>query len=561
MKQLRRALLAAALAVIMAATAFAAQDPAAELKSLHVQCAVDAAGSARITVTAELTVTDPVTELVLPLDQGAAKAEIAGYSAKVIRDEGVPALRLRDKAGFAGSRTYSWSYTLPGTTVKTQDGQRYALSLLPSRWAWGAEACQFTVVMPEAFSASPEFFSGYYGDVVEGNLDIQCDGTTISGRYTKALMDHESLRLELDLPEGYFPLTGGSGRGRLAADAALLLMLLSCGGYWLWRLKNGRTPVTARSLPPDGTAAGELPVLYTGDTPRFGLCIMVWASLGYLDLYQNQRGQLVLRRTMAMGNERPGHEAKILNRLFAREPVCSCGSLHFGKTGRWAERALERHWRRRLFDRQGGSLLVLYLLSAAAGCLLGVETGLGLVSGGAARVLLCLALSVLGLAAGIQVPALLRDRLYGRVREGLVRLAVLLAAALLAVLASRTREAVLALAVMAAGGFGGLFGGRRSGLGRDALAQVRGYRRFLIHVSDHQLSMALSRDPQYFYRILPYAEAVGLGRQLAKKFGDRHLEGCGYFPPETEDRETALEFYERFRQALSRMEETERRTH
>ena len=63
----------------------------------------------------------------------------------------------------------------------------------------------------------------------------------------------------------------------------------------------------------------------------------------------------------------------------------------------------------------------------------------------------------------------------------------------------------------------------------------------------------LSRDPQYFYNLLPYAEAVGLGRSFAKKFGQIELEPCEYLTGYRPIGPTAMDFYEQFMTALRQM--------
>ncbi|MFR7743136.1 MAG: DUF2207 family protein [Acutalibacteraceae bacterium] len=58
-----------------------------------------------------------------------------------------------------------------------------------------------------------------------------------------------------------------------------------------------------------------------------------------------------------------------------------------------------------------------------------------------------------------------------------------------------------------------LHGGRRTAFGDEIVAQTRGYRKFLRRVTQSQLQSRLAQDSQYFYRILPYAEAMGLGSE------------------------------------------------
>ncbi len=92
-------------------------------------------------------------------------------------------------------------------------------------------------------------------------------------------------------------------------------------------------------------------------------------------------------------------------------------------------------------------------------------------------------------------------------------------------------------------------GGRRSAAGTRLLGQILGFRRFLLRTSESHLAMRLQRDPQYFYRTLPYAEAMGLGAMFARKFGDTELDPCEWYNEPNLPR-TAEGFYEKLKETL-----------
>ncbi len=541
------------LMVMLLSTELLATGESVTLENLKVACVVTESADARISVTADLKIEGNLTTLSLPLDAGATDWEIAGYSAKKIEEDGFVFLEITEEAGFTGSRTFSWSYTIPGTVVQKDDGQTFSLSVIPARWSWGAQACQFTVEMPKAFSGTPEFFSGYYGDVVEGNLEIETQDNTISGTYTEPLMDHESLTLQLEVPAEYFKLSS-DGWSDLVFQLLLVALLVATVAYWWATLRNKRITVAARTLPPDG-AAGELPYFYTCDNPDFGLMTMFWASLGYLNIFVNGRGQTILRQNMPMGNERRAYESKLLHSLFGQEMVCNGGGRRFGRTAQRAEAAMERFWRKRLFFPNSGNPFILRLFSGVAGALVGVEIAGGLLTGGVARWILAAGLAVAGFYAGVEIPQILKNVCYKRYRQAATCLGMFLGMLILGVLAGKSSSIFLVMLLFATVAVTTLYGGRRSQLGQDVLAQVRGFRRFLLHVSDHHLVLTLRRDPQYFYKLLPYAQSVGLGKVFAEKFGQRELEPCEYFQVEGKPASTAIEFYDQFRQALEQMEQ------
>ena len=99
-----------------------------------------------------------------------------------------------------------------------------------------------------------------------------------------------------------------------------------------------------------------------------------------------------------------------------------------------------------------------------------------------------------------------------------------------------------------------LHGGRRTAFGDEIVAQALGYRKFLRRVTQSQLQSRLAQDSQYFYRILPYAEAMGLGRSLARTLGDTALEQYDWYQGAKPVPRTAAGFYSSLREALSLME-------
>ena len=86
---------------------------------------------------------------------------------------------------------------------------------------------------------------------------------------------------------------------------------------------------------------------------------------------------------------------------------------------------------------------------------------------------------------------------------------------------------------------------------KKLLGQVLGFRRFLLRVSPSHLAMRLQRDPQYFYKMLPYAEALGLGAQFAGKFAETELEACDWYDEAKELPHQASGFYSRWKETMA----------
>ena len=73
-------------------------------------------------------------------------------------------------------------------------------------------------------------------------------------------------------------------------------------------------------------------------------------------------------------------------------------------------------------------------------------------------------------------------------------------------------------------------------------------------VTQSQLLSRLAQDSQYFYRILPYAEAIGLGAVLARTLGNTELEQCDWYQEQQPLPRTAAGFYSHLQEALALLE-------
>ena len=96
-------------------------------------------------------------------------------------------------------------------------------------------------------------------------------------------------------------------------------------------------------------------------------------------------------------------------------------------------------------------------------------------------------------------------------------------------------------------------GGRRSKFGQAILSETLGFHRYLAHVDRKELEIRLRENGQFFYQLLPFAEAVGQGQTFAKGFGEIRLGPCFWLDGLRKPPRTAEAFYEVYQQLLRRM--------
>ena len=543
---LRRILLSllAALALCTAAAA------ASSISELTADCAVSEDGTCSITTTVVLQLEESLSELSLPVAQDARDAACRGYDATVRKSDGFVWLDIPLTAPITGQQTFTITYTLDGTLAVQDDGtQLFSAELLSSQWPYPVEQFQYLLSMPKDFTETPVLLSGYYGEIAPNQVVTNQNTRSAAAVLTVPLLDHESISLQLKLPENYFPQRGpilGSGFPWQYVPPVLLLLGLL---YWFLTLRGPMPHVRATPQPPDGVTAGELPALLYGGAPDFALTVAHWGALGYLAIAPHSRGQMVLVRRMDMGNERRSQEQQPFDRLFSGASACYCGDRAAQSARQLGEKLAARHWQRRLFDPKSGSprllCLPVYLAAAVAGGRI-LTAYLG-------EVLSPLLWAILGAAAGAVCAVLAMQTALSLLRGTRQHMSGFLTALILLVsggFAGQGPDTVLVLAHLALTAWAVAYGGRRTAVGTELLQKTLGYKRYLASLDETALRRLVRQNPQFYYETLPYAEALGLGRKLTDRLGGVQMEPCSYLPGTA----SAGAFYQRFETFRSQLD-------
>ena len=539
--------------MLMLSTGAGAVD-STTITDMKTDCLVDASGSCQITQTVTIDIAGTEETLELPLAANAKRISVAGYKYKKTTQDGYTVLVLSSNGGFSGSRTFTINYTVSGLVSEQDKVQTLTLPLLSPKWSWAISNYDFTISLPAAFEGYPTFTSGYYGDVIEDYMTFTVRDGMIGGTIGTALKDHESLTMTLVVGEGYFSGKYASWSSGWVETALVILLSVLALVYWALTLRSPRLRVSSRTVPPDAVLPCDLPYLMAGGKPDFKMLICHWAALGYLTIEMDEKGHVLLHRQVIMGNERKRLEGKIFSALFARGDVCDGASLKFKTTAQNAMRAIMRYWDRRLYSRASGNARLMRGLCALAMSIASLATMSLILPTMPARGLVLFGCMVVGFGLSILICRGPQAYYLGNI-PALV-LAALAALALLVVsrLSGGGLPMFIAVVMCIVCGLLTLHGGRRTELGSQLISQSLGFRRGLEKLSERHVSMLLSRDGQYFYKMLPYAEAIGMGADFARRLSDAELEPCEWYVTRVPAARTAAEFYSQLRPALEMLE-------
>lgn len=548
---MRRILIALLCVLLLTGTALAAE---ATVTAYDTEVTVQTDGSADVKATMTLHITGTLDELLIPLGKDASACSLGGEEFTKKTVDGVVCLLVQSTAGLSGDRSFTVTYTLPSGVSQSGSGQTYRLKLLAPAWAYAIDKFSAKITLPQSFTATPQFISGYYGENVDNYMDISVDNGVITAKMSEKLHDHEELRLQLELPADYFDLRYQAGRAAGFCKTGFVLLLVLCLLYWFARLRNPFFFPAARRLPPLFANAGEVGYQITCDSPDLPLLTVQWATMGYLSIYRNRNGRVILRKKMEMGNERKRAEQRLFAALFAGDGVCDVQSMRFRRLSLTAKRTLSAYWGKRLFRKRSGNPYVLRMMAAFAGAFVLAMTYDAWLPETAVRWIFILLLtavsSILLVLLRRGLAALLQRERTLPVLMGVGAMLVLL------FLGARANTALMMLLAVLLECFAAaatLFGGQRSPSGMDMLQQLLGFRLYLRGASRSQMLHTVHRDRQFYYSTLPLADAMGLAKSFTAKFNDYTLEACPWLDAAEGVSRSARGFYGLYTEVLRAM--------
>ena len=341
----------------------------------------------------------------------------------------------------------------------------------------------------------------------------------------------------------YAALAKGPGSFEFAVCGILALI------YWFLFLRH--LPLGHREAvePPEGYDAGAVGSVLALRGVDLSLRILSWAQLGYLTILPQKKGAVILRKRMEMGNERSVGEQRCFQALFRKGSQVDTGSLAFARLQLSAAKkpaALQE-----LIHKHTGSPVVFRGLCAGIGIFCGAGIGLAMGSGAALQWLLVILLGALG---GVSCWwSLMWGHALGlRYRKPMVTAAILSTVWLL--LGGEWGLGLYMLLGILIGGLLLRFAGRRTALGKQTAAQLAGLRHTLKKQTASELAQRTETDPDYFFRMIPYAIALGVDKPFANAFRRQQLGECPYVTGGPGEGLTAATWLVTLQQLLAAME-------
>ncbi len=524
---------------------FAASD---EITDMSARITVDSNGTCRVTVTAEVRFATGPTTFEFPLGTDAKDISASGASYRTKTRDGVKCILFENETGFQGTQTFQCSYSLPCTMWESGDKKQHFTAKLPERgMEYPIRRYDLTVEFPADISAFPRWHSSYYGDVIDNYMSIQVKEHTVTARSNILFRDHETLSMTLTFPPDAFALNH-LAKQTVDADRLIFFLLFAvCILYWLIALRKSRVTVDDDIRYHFESSAGEVPCQLYSTKADLGGLIALWGGLGYILLYRNKRGVFRLEKRMPMGNERSTAERRLFRSIFHNRTSVEVGGYRFMSAVNTEGSVLTAQWKRRMFEKKDGNPKLLRRLCLCAGLMLSLMIFDTLLASTPARWFWLIVLTAVSLPLHWTLqqvfPHLYRpDRwIYLGLGAGAALILVLLALP-----AQCGIYLFFNLLLQLGAGYVTRFGGQRTLPGRELVQKLLRLRYFVLRSDPRSAEERVRDDSQYFYRIFPYAEIMGVGSRFHKIFAPVTKESCPWFIDERTSTATPTGFYKAY---------------
>lgn len=547
---MRRVILAVFALVLTACMALSV-CAASSISSASHFATVESNGRCQISQTITLHLETPVEKLYFPIPKDATGVTLNGSRVTASKNGDVRQVNLAKLVrNVVGDLTFNLQYSLYNV-VSADDAGRLQLQLpLLSGFEYPVQKMEFSVTLPGQVEELPGFVSGYHQARIEESLTYTVNGPVIAGSSLQPLKDHETLSMTMPVTQEMFPRSltrttdaGWSETGMyICAGVALLIWII---GMW-----NTPALVRAQSEPPQGYHAGQLGCILAGKGLNLTMMILSWAELGYV-LIHVKGNRVLLYRRMDMGNERSDTERYYFKKMFAKRDRVDTTDLRYAKLVQAAAKTpsgTKEHFKRFNADPR-----IFRAIASGIGLFAGANIAITMADGAALQGVLMVLFGILGFISGwfiqlLGAGALLRDR-----KDLTVGLALSCIWIVLGMLAGATGIAITMVVLLAVAGLLLAWGGRRTHIGRQDQLHVLGFAWYLVRKKKPEIYRISKNDPDYFFRMAPYALALGLEKDFAKSFGLMRLDQCHYLTTGMDGNMTALQWSALMRRAVEKM--------
>ena len=517
---------------------------------VDLMCTVNSEGDCLVTMNVTLFLDQSFESLSFPLPANARDISLNQSMVSTKKTDSAVLVDIsRYTKGYIGQLPLVFNYTIPNAVKVDRDQEvklgteRRILLTVPMLCGFELPVQQlsFIVNMPSADLPNPPYFTSIYRqESVGSDLSVNIDKNQIIGASKTVLNDHDGITMTMVVPREMFPTVSTYVREGNPEITPMLIFAGLALLYWLLFLRTLPIVRSRTSTAPEGITAGELGCRLTLSGGDLTMMVFSWAQLGYLMIYMDDNGRVLLQKRMDMGNERNAYENKIFKVLFGKRRVVDATGMSYAKLVRKVASYIPQE--RNMYKGNSGNMKIFRGLACGSMIFCGICVAMNMSEIPVLYILMSIVLSVFGaVSAWLIQDMAYRTHLRGKVPVYIGFVCILIWLLLGWLCGQIWIPLCCCLGQMLVGYFAA-YGGRRSDLGRHDAAQVLGLRRYLKKLPREEIGRLLENDPDYYFNMAPYALAMGVINPYSRTFSRRKLDQCPYLMTQTVGKRTAEEW-------------------
>jgi uncharacterized membrane protein YgcG len=456
--------------------------------------------------------------------------------ADLYRENGNVVIKIGDANAFvSGPKTYRFTYTLQMRDLDLNGLQSFYMNLVGPGWTDPIEHVDFSITLPKAWPTNIFFYGDTVGNDVPIDIKYTISGNTLTGSYDQLIVQGQALTIKTDLPNDFFYFIPAAN---YSIPALLFAMLASVMMYFAFlRFGKDDKPVeTVEFNPIPGLSSAQVGFIFDGfvDARDVLSLIIEWAAKGYLKITENSKISFTLTKLAPIPETEIRAEKTLFNALFlGREEVTNkelenTFYLHLQHAQADIHRHFQGNKERNIYRQDSTAIKFLLGFLSMIPPFLVLTSIIYTKSYDLSTAFIGPFFVFIGsigftILYAIMVQKWRSLRFGGRI--GFVLPVIMLGTILvisiffMIVLNGGSIWKFIALIVIM------IFNinivsvmDKRTKLGADYLGRILGLKHFIDVAEKDRLEMLVNDDPEYFYKILPYAFVLNVSDVWSKKF-------------------------------------------
>jgi uncharacterized membrane protein YgcG len=437
---------------------------------------------------------------------------------------------------FTGAKRFTYSYTIKTRDLGLDGKQLFYFNIIGDGWQLPMERIEFKILFPkDVTSFTKEFYSGPYGSDVSDGVEYTVEGNMIFGTLESGLRQYEALTIWMPVSNDFFSFPKPFNFTILSTLYALLFTVI----VGLLYLRFGKDDLLVESVefnPPAGYSSAQVGYIFDGavDNKDVVSLIIEWAAQGYLTIEELDKKNIQLNKIADINSRAIAAEKSLFNDLFRGRDSVTTKELEqsFYTSVNFAKMNITRYFlgnkERRIFS------IIADVLQILLGILVITVPAFHLsaiiynqVFYAAQAIGIGIAASLLAIPPVIIFTTLMRKKqTMKKVSISALTIVGIALTALFIFVQFMVQSAyngnILMFVVVMGSYLVSLYFvtimDKRTDKGLELYGKVLGLKNFIELAEKSKLEMLVHDDPEYFYKILPYAYVLNVTDTWAKKF-------------------------------------------